>query len=85
MLLKRLKKEMSLKEIEQETDEVVRLNKLHWFLKRKLIIGTIISIITFLFAILIKAGAYTILSTQMPIFMEYCQLFYFYLLLLLEK
>ena len=68
MLLKRLKKEMSLKEIEQENDEVVRLNKLHWFLKRKLIIGTIISIITFLFAILIKAGAYTILSTQMPIF-----------------
>ena len=51
MLLKRLKKEMSLKEIEQETDEVVRLNKLHWFLKRKLIIGTIISIITLLFAI----------------------------------
>lgn len=68
MLLKRLKKEMSLKEIDQETDDVVRLNKLHWFLERKLIIGTIISIITFLFAILIKAGAYTILSTQMPIF-----------------
>lgn len=68
MLLKRLKKEMSLKEIDQETDDVVRLNKLHWFLKRKLIIGTIIAIITFLFAILIKAGAYTILNTQMPIF-----------------
>lgn len=68
MLLKRLKKEMSLKEIDQETDDAVRLNKLHWFLERKLIIGTIISIITYLFAILIKAGAYTILSTQMPIF-----------------
>ena len=68
MLLKRLKKEMSLKEIDNETDDIIRCNKLHWFLKRKLIIGTVISIITFLFAILIKAGAYTILSTQMPVF-----------------
>ena len=68
MLFNRVKKEMSLKEIANEEDTEVRLNKLHWFLKRKFIIGTIISIITFLFAILIKAGAYTILSVQMPIF-----------------
>ena len=68
MLFSRVRKEMSLKEIDKETDDVVRCNKLHWFLKRKLIIGTVISIITYLFAILIKAGAYTILSTQMPIF-----------------
>lgn len=68
MILKRLKKEMSLKEIAQEEDEVVRCNKLHWFLKRKFIIGSIISILTFLFAILIKAGAYRIMSVQMPIF-----------------
>lgn len=68
MLFNRVKKEMSLKEIDKETDDIVRCNKLHWFLKRKLIIGTIISIITFLFAILIKAGAYKILSIQMPIF-----------------
>ena len=68
MLFSRVRKEMSLKEIDKETDDIVRCNKLHWFLKRKLIIGTIISIITFLFAILIKAGAYKILSIQMPIF-----------------
>ena len=68
MLFNRVKKEMSLKEIANEEDTEVRLNKLHWFLKRKFIIGTIIAIITFLFAILIKAGAYTILSVQMPIF-----------------
>ena len=68
MILKRLKKEMSLKEIAQEEEEVVRCNKLHWFLKRKFIIGSIVSILTFLFAILIKAGAYRILSVQMPIF-----------------
>ena len=37
MILKRLRKEMSLKEIAQEEDEVVRCNKLHWFLKRKFI------------------------------------------------
>lgn len=68
MLFSRVRKEMSLKEIDKETDDVVRCNKLHWFLKRKLIIGTIIAIITYLFAILIKAGAYKILSIQMPIF-----------------
>ena len=69
MLLNRVKKEMSLKEIRDEEDDVVRCNKLHWFLKRQLIIGTIISIISFLFIILIKGGAYTVLSTQMPIFL----------------
>ena len=69
MLFNRLKKEMSLKEIDKEEDDVVRCNKLHWFLKRKLIIGTIISIISFLFIILIKGGAYTVLSTQMPFFL----------------
>ena len=69
MLLNRVKKEMSLKEIRNEEDDVVRCNKLHWFLKRQLIIGTIISIISFLFIILIKGGAYTILSTQMPVFL----------------
>ena len=68
MLLNRVKKEMSLKEIANEEDTEVRLNKLHWFLKRKFIIGTIISIITFLLAIVIRAGAYSILSVQMPIF-----------------
>ena len=68
MLLNRVKKEMSLKEIDKETDDIIRCNKLHWFLKRKLIIGTIIAIITYLFAIMIKAGAYKILNIQMPIF-----------------
>lgn len=68
MLLNRVKKEMSLKEIVNEEDTEVILNKLHWFLKRKFIIGTIISIITFLLAIVIRAGAYSILSVQMPIF-----------------
>ena len=68
MLLNRVKKEMSLKEIANEEDVEVRLNKLHWFLQRKFIIGTIISIITFLLAIVIRAGAYSILSVQMPIF-----------------
>ena len=59
---------MSLKEIVKEEDSEVRLNKLHWFLKRKFLIGTIVSIITFLLTIVVKAGAYKILSTQMPIF-----------------
>ena len=68
MLLNRVKKEMSLKEIANEEDVEVRLNKLHWFLQRKFIIGTIISIITFLLAIVIRAGAYSVLSVQMPIF-----------------
>ena len=69
MLLNRVKKEMSLKEIEKETDDEIRCNKLHWFLKRQLIIGTVISIISFLFIILIRGGAYTVLSTQMPVFL----------------
>ena len=68
MLINRVKKEMSLKEIEKEEDVEIRLNKLHWFMKRKFIIGTIISILTFLLTIVTKAGAYRILSTQMPIF-----------------
>lgn len=68
MFLKRLRKEMSLKEIVKEEDDIVRCNKLHWFLKRKFLIGTIISILTFLLAIVVKAGAYKIMSVQMPIF-----------------
>ena len=68
MLINRVKKEMSLKEIKKEEDTEIRLNKLHWFLERKFIIGTILSILTFLLTIVIKAGAYRILSTEMPIF-----------------
>ena len=68
MFLKRLRKEMSLKEIVKEEDDIVRCNKLHWFLKRKFIIGTIIAILTFLLTIVVKAGAYKIMSVQMPIF-----------------
>ena len=68
MFLNRLRKEMSLKEINKEEDTEVRLNKLYWFLKRKFLIGAIIALLTFLLTIVVKAGAYRILHTQLPIF-----------------
>lgn len=68
MFLNRLRKEMSLNEITKEEDTEVRLNKLHWFLKRKFLIGTIIATLTFLLTVVVKAGAYRILSTRLPFF-----------------
>ncbi len=68
MFLNRLRKEMSLSEITKEEDTEVRLNKLYWFMKRKFLIGSIISLLTFLLTIVIKAGAYRILNTRLPFF-----------------
>lgn len=63
-----IKRENSLREIAIEEDLEVRCNKLLWFLKKKFIAGTILSTITLLLVVVIKAGAYQLITIKMPFF-----------------
>ena len=52
----------------QEESQVIRLNKLHLFARKLFISGLIISVVTILLTVVIKAGAYKILKIKTPIF-----------------
>lgn len=68
---------VSLKKVMEEKDQEIRLNKLHWFTKKMFIAGVIISLITILLAVVVKAGAYRILSMRMPIFQTLIIIYFF--------
>lgn len=59
---------MSLRKIMQEENQEARMNKLRLFARRLVIVGLIISIITIILTVIVKAGSYRILSIRTPFF-----------------